>query len=69
MSFGTEKTTVQNPFVRYATEAGWSYLAPEEALNLSRGITSPGLDAVLMQQLQRLNPGVVDAQRAEATAL
>src|SRR5437867_7111068 len=68
MPLGNESGAVQRPFVRYAEEAGWTYLSPEEALNLRRGISSPVLDAVLIQQLQRLNPGVMDAQRAEDTA-
>ena len=33
-------------------------------MNLRRGVTSPVLDAVLIDQLQRLNPGVVDHLRA-----
>ena len=64
MAIGGERGAVQNPFIRYAEEAGWSYLSPEEALNLRRGLTSPLLDAVLIDQLQRLNPGVVDNLRA-----
>ena len=56
---------VQNPFIRYAVEAGWTYLSPEEALNLRRGLTSTVLDSVLVEQLQRLNLGVVDHLRAE----
>jgi type I restriction enzyme R subunit len=65
MPIGSERSAVQNPFLRYAQEAGWTYLTPDKALDLRRGITSPLLDAVLVEQLQRLNPGVVDAQRAE----
>ncbi len=65
---GTERNAVQNPFLRYAEEAGWTYLAPEEALNLRRGLTSPVLDTILIEQLQRLNPGVVDHLRAEEIA-
>jgi type I restriction enzyme, R subunit len=65
MSLGGEKGAVQNAFRRYAQEAGWTYLPPEQALDLRRGITSPVLDSVLVQQLQRLNPGVVDLPRAE----
>jgi type I restriction enzyme R subunit len=65
MTIGGERAAVQNPFVRYAQEAGWSYLSPEQALDLRRGVTSPVLDAVLLEQLQRLNPGVVDHLRAE----
>lgn len=68
MAVGSEKGAVQNPLVSYAVEAGWTYLSPEEALDLRRGITSPVLGAVLVQQLQRLNPGVIDAQRAEDAA-
>ena len=65
MAIGGERCAVQNPFIRYAEAAGWSYLPPEDALNLRRGLTSPVLDAVLIDQLQRLNPGVVDNPRAE----
>jgi hypothetical protein len=64
MPIGSERSAVQNPFLRYAQEAVWTYLTPDKALDLRRGITSPLLDAVLVEQLQRLNPGVVDAQRA-----
>jgi type I restriction enzyme R subunit len=59
---------VQNPFVKYAVEAGWTYLLPQEALDLrAGGITSPVLDAVLVDRLQALNGGVVDLRRAEET--
>ncbi len=69
MTAGGEKGAVQNPFVRYATEAGWTYLSPAEALELRKGgITSPLLDVVVVDQLQRLNPGIVDAGKAEETA-
>lgn len=65
MTIGGERTAVQNPFIRYAEEAGWTYLSPEAALDLRRGVTSPVLDSVLIDQLQKLNPGVVDHLRAE----
>jgi type I restriction enzyme R subunit len=65
MPIGGEKAGVQNPAVRYSTEAGWSYLIPEDALDLRRDITSPTLDSVFIDQLQRLNPRIVDHQRAE----
>jgi type I restriction enzyme R subunit len=66
MTASSERRTVQNPFLRYAVEAGWTYLAPEEALGLRGGEDSPVLRGVLVQQLQRLNPGVVDSPgRAE----
>lgn len=59
MGLGSERGSVQNPFIRYAEEAGWSYLTPEEALRLRGGEDSPFLRRVLVEQLQRLNPGVV----------
>jgi len=68
MAAGGEKESVQNPFLRYAVESGWQYLSPEQSLDRRRGITSPVLDSVLTQQLQRLNPGIVDAARADELA-
>jgi len=34
MTLSSERHTVQKPFLRYAEEAGWTYLPPEEALCL-----------------------------------
>jgi type I restriction enzyme R subunit len=66
MGLGGEMAAVQNPFVRYARQAGWTYLSPDDARQFRRGDdTSPVLDEVLIDQLQRLNPGVVDRQKAE----
>ena len=65
MPLGGEQGAVQRPFIRYAEEAGWEYLPPEQAQNLRRGLTSPFLDTVLIDQLQRLNPGIMDNIRAE----
>ncbi|GIV04283.1 MAG: type I deoxyribonuclease HsdR [Fimbriimonadales bacterium] len=68
MSIGAERSAVQSPFLRYAQEAGWTYLPPEEATRLRRGETGLVLYEVLVRQLQALNPGVVDLQRAEDVA-
>ncbi len=65
MTLGSERHTVQEPLLRYAEEVGWEYLPPEEALRLRRGETGLVLYEVLIHQLQRLNPGVVDLRRAE----
>ena len=65
MPLGSEIGSVQRPFIQYAEEAGWEYLSPEQAGNLRRGLGSPFLDAVLIEQLQNLNPGIVDNIRAE----
>ena len=65
MVLGTERQAVQDPLVRYASEAGWTYLPPHEALRLRRGETGAVLYDVAVAQLQRLNPGVVDHLLAE----
>lgn len=65
MTFGNERQTVQNPLIKYAVEAGWTYLPPDEALRLRRGDSGIVLHDTLLNQLQRLNPGVVDNLRAE----
>lgn len=65
MPIGGEKSSVQNPFLHYAQAAGWTWLSPDEALDLRRGITSPILDSIFIAQIQALNTGVVNAARAE----
>jgi type I restriction enzyme R subunit len=65
MPIGGEKSAVQNPFVKYAIEAGWTYLSRDDALKLRRGITSPILNTVLVDQLQKLNSGFLDRAKAE----
>jgi len=62
---GGERASVQNPMIRYAQEAGWEYLPADEPLRLRRGEGKALLHDVLVQQLQRLNPGIVDLVRAE----
>src|SRR5215217_2088371 len=64
-TLGGERTAVQNPLLRYAEEAGWERISPEEALRLRGGRTGILLHEVLVGQLQLLNPGTVDNQRAE----
>jgi len=59
MSLGSERSSVQNPLIRYAQEVGWTYLPPEDALRLRHGLEQPFLQDVLIAQLQRLNPGVI----------
>jgi type I site-specific restriction-modification system R (restriction) subunit len=74
MTLASERNVVQNPLIRYAEEAGWTYLSPEGAKNFSpllrHGPEQPLLQDVLIAQLQRLNPGVVTSaeQAAEVIA-
>jgi type I restriction enzyme, R subunit len=67
-TLSSERAAVQNPFVRYAQNAGWSYLPRDEALRLRHGDTGLLLDEVLVDQLMRLNPGVVNETRARDVA-
>ena len=67
-SLASEAAAVQYPMVRYATDIGWTYLSPDDAVRLRRGETRPVLCEVLVEQLQRLNPGIVDLDRAEQVA-
>jgi type I restriction enzyme R subunit len=36
-SLGGERGSVQYPLTKYATEIGWKYVSPEEALRLRGG--------------------------------
>src|SRR5438876_10678191 len=65
MRISSEARVVQHPLTRYAMEGGWTYLSRDESLRLRRGETGVVLWEVLVEQLQRLNPGVVDLARAE----
>src|SRR3990172_1895821 len=68
MSLSSEAAAVQYPMVRYATDIGWTYLSPDDAVRLRRGETGPVLWEVLVDQLQKLNPETVDLDRAEQVA-
>src|SRR5262249_39778631 len=60
----SERLAVQNPMLKYAEEIGWEYVRPEEALTLRGGDTGLSFTGILEAQLLRLNPGIVDSQRA-----
>ncbi|MGH9326436.1 MAG: type I restriction endonuclease [Terriglobia bacterium] len=64
----SERGVVQSPLIRYATEAGWQYLSPDEALRLRRGENLPLLWEIFLERIQALNPGIVDHLKAEELA-
>jgi type I restriction enzyme R subunit len=68
MSLRSERQVVQKPLVRYAIEAGWTYLSPDDALRLRRGEASPILWDIFIEKAQGLNPGIVDHLKAEEIA-
>jgi hypothetical protein len=53
----SERGVVQKPFIRYAVEAGWDYIDPDDALRLRRGEASPILWDILIQRVQTLMKG------------
>ncbi len=61
----SERSSVQNPMLRYAEQIGWRYVTPPEALRLRGDETGLYFSDILTAQMQKLNPGVVDAGRAE----
>ncbi len=60
----SEQSAVQKPMIRYATEVGWKYVKPEEALRLRGGETGRFFRGVLEAQLLRLNPEFLDVSLA-----
>jgi type I restriction enzyme R subunit len=65
VTLGSESSSVQRPFVRYAVEAGWTHLSPENVLALRNGgVTNPVLDSIVVAQLQKLNPKALNAVKA-----
>ena len=59
----SERSSVQNPMLRYAEQIGWKYIPPSEALVLRGGETGLYFSGVLKSQLQNLNP-FIDAEMA-----
>jgi len=59
----SERSSVQNPLLKYAQAIGWDYVDPIESLRLRGGEGGLYYSDLLKSQLQRLNPGVVDDGR------
>ncbi|AHB13468.1 type I restriction endonuclease subunit R [Dehalococcoides mccartyi] len=68
MSLRSERQVVQKPLVRYAIEAGWTYLSQDDALRLRHAETSPILYDTFIQKVQSLNSSIVDLLKAEDIA-
>ncbi len=61
----SEKTDVQEPLIGYAEAIGWERVSRSDATEWRGGEKGLFFTDLLAQQLQRLNPGVVDAEAAE----
>lgn len=64
-NLGGEKSSVQNPLVKYAQEVGWNYLSQEEALTLRSNTASIIFKPTLTSQLKKLNPDFMDQKIAD----
>ncbi|HTU89623.1 MAG TPA: type I restriction endonuclease [Gemmataceae bacterium] len=60
----SERSEVQNPMLKYAGEIGWQYVSPADALARRGGDRGLFFVDDLAAQLVRLNPGVLDSDRA-----
>ena len=60
----SERSEVQNPMLRYAEAIGWQYVTPADALARRGGDRGLFLTDDLAAQLMRLNPSVLDSDRA-----
>lgn len=66
MALDNEKSTVQNPLVKYAVDIGWAYLPQNEALTLRQGESGLFLYEILRRKLIDLNPGIVTADNVDS---
>ena len=69
LKLGAEKEAVQNPLISYATEMGWHYLPPDDALRLRGGKTGLILKELFINQIQRINSTFMDHLLAEELIL
>jgi type I restriction enzyme R subunit len=60
VTIGSEAGAVQHPLVKYAADAGWTYISREDALALRGDESGLVLTDTLATQLERLNPGRVN---------
>lgn len=61
----SEGGVVQRPLIEHAVAAGWQYVGSADALAMRHGETGLVFRDLFVEQVQRLNPGVVDADSAE----
>ena len=68
MVLGGEQGSVQYPILRYVTQIGWKSLSTEEAIQLRGGETGILLREIFINQVQKLNPEILDRARSEDIA-
>lgn len=65
MSIGGERRSVQFPLIKYAIEAGWNYVSPEDAERLRCGERGIVFKELFINQMQKLNQPFMDHLLAE----
>lgn len=61
----TERATIQDPLVKYASNVGWNAVSEDDQLTLRQGETGLFFYQVLRDQLIAFNPGVVTASNVD----
>ena len=64
-TIGTEKATVQDPIVNYASEIGWIVVSQEEAISLRKGESGPFFYRILEEKLREMNPDMVSRENVD----
>lgn len=59
---GTEKITVQDPLIKYATEVQWGYISQKDALSLRRGESGLFFIKVLEDKLIKFNSDFINKE-------
>ena len=66
MTIGAERSSVQRPLIKYAVQAGWSFVSRAEAEKLRGDLSNPFFTDVFLYRAVALNKGIVHkAQAAE----
>jgi len=60
-----EKSIVQDPLIKYATQIGWTPVSRDEAVVLRRGEAGLFFYDILRAQLKKLNKGIVNDEKAK----
>ena len=63
-SFATERSSVQNPIIEYASQIGWKYLDIDDALRMRGGETGLILRDVFSSQVIKLNSDFANLETA-----
>ena len=56
----TERRSVQNPILKYASQVGWQKISQEAALSFRRGEGGQLFYEILTERLKALNPGIIN---------